>query len=369
LNFPPSVDDSQSYLNRTIQQMNNERTKIDVIMYRITNDGFTSASIAAVQRGVPVRVYTEQSEYRNSGRPWDAYNVDNLYINGIDLKFRNHDGLNHEKVVILYSEAMAIFGSSNWTGPSSNYQVEHNYFVSSKPWFFNWFVNQFETKWNTAAQTKAFVPLPPDPPSYQGPANGATGVSTNVTLQWEGGPFAPKFDIYFGTTPTPPLYSADQFIGAIDNGSTPEKFTINGLATNTTYYWRIVSKTLANQTATNNVQSFTTSSVQAPLPTPTLTSISPTAGTTAGGTNVTITGSNFVSGTTVTIGGSAATNVVFVSATTLTAKTPTHAFGTTNVVVKNPDNQTGTLANAYTFVSPSAPTVFFSILRESDFLW
>ena len=360
MNFPPSIDNSESYLNRTIQQMNNEHTKIDVIMYRITNDGFTSASIAAVQRGVPVRIYTEQNEYRNPSRPWDAYNVDNLYMNGVEIKFRQHDGLNHEKVVILYSKAMAIFGSSNWTGPSANYQAEHNYFVSSKPWFFDWFVNQFETKWNTSTQTKPFVPLPPDPPTYQGPANGATGVSTNVTLQWEGGPYAPKFDIYLGTTTNPPLYAADQFIGAIDNGSNPEKFSINGLATNTTYYWRIVSKTLANQTATSNVQSFTTSSVASQLPVPTLSSISPTAGATAGGTNITITGTNFVSGATVTIGGSPATNVAFINATTITAKTPTHTFGTVNVVVKNPDNQAGTLTNAYTFVSPSAPTVFLA---------
>ena len=45
---------------------------------------------------------------------------------------------------------------------------------------------------------------------------------------------------------------------------------------------------------------------------PTVTSISPTSGTTAGGTSVTITGTNFISGTTVTIGGSSCTSVVVV---------------------------------------------------------
>ncbi|HEY33294.1 MAG TPA: hypothetical protein G4O10_09370, partial [Dehalococcoidia bacterium] len=40
---------------------------------------------------------------------------------------------------------------------------------------------------------------------------------------------------------------------------------------------------------------------------PTVTSISPTSGPAAGGTSVTITGTNFVNGATVTIGGASAT--------------------------------------------------------------
>ena len=43
---------------------------------------------------------------------------------------------------------------------------------------------------------------------------------------------------------------------------------------------------------------------------PTVTSLSPNTGLTAGGTAVTITGKNFASPATVTIGGTAATNVV-----------------------------------------------------------
>jgi hypothetical protein len=71
---------------------------------------------------------------------------------------------------------------------------------------------------------------------------------------------------------------------------------------------------------------------------------------------VTITGTNFVSGATVTFGGVAATSVVFVSATQITAHTPAHAPGSVNVVVTNPDGQSGTLASGFTFVA-LAPTV------------
>src|SRR5256885_91161 len=49
---------------------------------------------------------------------------------------------------------------------------------------------------------------------------------------------------------------------------------------------------------------------QAPPPPPTVSTVSPTSGTTAGGTSVMITGTGFVSGAGVTFGGTAATGVV-----------------------------------------------------------
>src|SRR5216684_963955 len=90
---------------------------------------------------------------------------------------------------------------------------------------------------------------------------------------------------------------------------------------------------------------------------PTVTSVSPSSGAVAGGTAVTITGTNFVTGATVTFGGTGATNVVVVSATQITATTAAHAAGAVNVVVTNPDTQTGTLTNGFTYTSASAPTV------------
>src|SRR6185503_4614373 len=85
---------------------------------------------------------------------------------------------------------------------------------------------------------------------------------------------------------------------------------------------------------------------------PSVSGITPNSGPTAGGTSVTINGSNFVSGATVTIGGTAATNVSFVNSTSLTATTPAHAAGAVNVVVRNPDTQSGTLTNGFTYNAP-----------------
>ena len=86
------------------------------------------------------------------------------------------------------------------------------------------------------------------------------------------------------------------------------------------------------------------------VPAPGVTSCSPNSGPTPGGTSVTITGSNFLATpTSITFGGAAATNIVFNSATSVSCTTPAHAAGTVNVVVTNPDGQTGTGTNVFTF--------------------
>jgi hypothetical protein len=64
---------------------------------------------------------------------------------------------------------------------------------------------------------------------------------------------------------------------------------------------------------------------------------------------VTITGTNFATGATVTFGGTAATNVVVVSSTSITATTPAHAAGAVTVTVTNPGGQSGSLTNGYTY--------------------
>jgi hypothetical protein len=106
----------------------------------------------------------------------------------------------------------------------------------------------------------------------------------------------------------------------------------------------IVTNTDAQSGTLTNGYSYTN-------PAPTVTSISPISGTTAGGTAVTITGTGFLSGATVSLGGTAATGVTVVSATSITATTPAHAAGAVNVVVTNTDAQSGTLTNGYTYTT------------------
>ncbi len=104
--------------------------------------------------------------------------------------------------------------------------------------------------------------------------------------------------------------------------------------------------------AGNNItRVYTITATVSALP-PTVTNISPSSGPIAGGTAVTITGTNFVAGATVTIGGVAATNVTVVSATQITATTPPRAAGSVDVRVQNPDGQFGTRAGGFTYDPP-----------------
>jgi hypothetical protein len=93
----------------------------------------------------------------------------------------------------------------------------------------------------------------------------------------------------------------------------------------------------------------------ATAPGPVVTSASPSAGPTAGGTGLTITGTGFATGATVKIGGTAATSVTVVDATTITAVTPAHALGTVDVAVLNPGNQWYSLSGGYRYGSPPVP--------------
>jgi hypothetical protein len=102
------------------------------------------------------------------------------------------------------------------------------------------------------------------------------------------------------------------------------------------------------------------------LPPPTLSSISPTSGSTSGGTTVTLTGTNFASGATVTIGGVAATGVTVLGATSLRAVTGARAAGAADVVV-TVGTQSATLSRGFTYVvpGPNAPPVITSLVAQS----
>jgi hypothetical protein len=90
------------------------------------------------------------------------------------------------------------------------------------------------------------------------------------------------------------------------------------------------------------------SEIDAAFPAATVTSLSPVTGLAAGGTAVTIKGTNLSAATGVTFGGVAATAVTVVDDKTVTCTTPAHAAGAVDVVVTD-DSGTVTDAAAYTY--------------------
>jgi hypothetical protein len=95
---------------------------------------------------------------------------------------------------------------------------------------------------------------------------------------------------------------------------------------------------------------------------PSVTSVSPDSGSSNGGTEVTVYGSNFVDGygSGVTIGGNWISyyNIIYgTDGTWLRFNTPAHAAGAVDIIVRNPDAQEGTLSNGYTYVADLPPSV------------
>jgi fibronectin type 3 domain-containing protein len=90
---------------------------------------------------------------------------------------------------------------------------------------------------------------------------------------------------------------------------------------------------------------------------PTVTSVSANSGPAAGGTAVTITGTNFAAGAIVAFGGVAATNVVVVSGTQITVTTPAGNAGAATVTVTNPGAQSVSLVNGFTYAAATTPAI------------
>jgi hypothetical protein len=94
------------------------------------------------------------------------------------------------------------------------------------------------------------------------------------------------------------------------------------------------------------------------FPLATVTGVSPNTGPPAGGTAVTITATNFTSPATATFGGVAATNVIVVNSTTITARTPAHAVGPVDVVVTTFGTcSSAPLPNGFTYQVGAIPTI------------
>ncbi|TMC01708.1 MAG: hypothetical protein E6J35_10270, partial [Chloroflexi bacterium] len=113
----------------------------------------------------------------------------------------------------------------------------------------------------------------------------------------------------------------------------------------------------ASVTVTNpDAQSGTCTGCFTYVAAPTVTSVTPSSGASAGGTAVTLAGTGFVAGATVSFGGSALT-VSTISATSITGSTTAHAAGAVTVTVTNPDTQSGTCIVCFTYTAPPPPTV------------
>ncbi len=119
----------------------------------------------------------------------------------------------------------------------------------------------------TAVYTQDF---PPNKPSVSYPLNGATNVSTSVTLRWsdtDPNGQSLTYDLYFGTSQSPQLLVQD---------IKSSQYSLYNLNYSTTYYWYIVASDGKNTTQ-GNIWMFTTQSSPPPHPPTNLHKVSVTS--------------------------------------------------------------------------------------------
>src|SRR3989442_2329446 len=208
-----------------------------------------------------------------------------------------------------------------------------------------WYTTEYLTangtwNWHTRIGTFKFANCPATPaPTVTGvsPSSGPTAGGTAIAISGTG--FAAGATVTVGGTPATgvSVVSATQI-----NATTPAHAA--GVAD-------VVVTVGGQSSAINAADRFTYVA-----PPPTVSGVSPSSGTTLGGTAITITGTSFAAGATVTIGGTAASGVSVVSATQISATTPAHAAGVADVIVTvGGQSSAANPADQFTYVAPPPP--------------
>ena len=197
---------------------------------------------------------------------------------------------------------------------------------------------------NSAGQTdrlaNAFTYIQP-PPSFNSiaPIEGLIGGGTITVIIGQG--FQPGVKVFFGDTEASQVaYNSTTSLTVITPPH-PEA---------------LVDLRILNLDGQETTASAVFSFVNPTLPAPTIDSLSPTSGSIAGGTDLTLVGSGFQSGAQVRFGAVASPSVSVLSDTEIRARSPSQEAGVVDIQVINPDGQFATASTAYAYVIP-APTL------------
>jgi len=288
--------------NRLVQEINNENSRIDLVVYRLEVANITDAILAKFNAGVPVRLLVDRDQYTKITYPeyWLTHaNIDKLWAAGVPIRQNVHAGVTHMKTLVTSS--YATNASSNF-GP--NWQRDHDYFVpkATKPATYQAIADRVDAMWNDSSGFGPLVLTPPNAATLASPGANTTGVPTTASLVWNRAAWAVSYDVYVGTSQANMVLIANVPAQLVLNPPDTYSWTPpSPLLAGTTYFWKIVSRTnttalVPSMIATSDLQAFTTAGTVAPPaaptnPTPsnlaTGVSVTPTLGWSAGAAGTT----------------------------------------------------------------------------------
>ena len=125
----PYFSDRDRIADRTISAINHTRHTLDIAVYSITQPDLTAAIRAAWQRGVKVRIVTDE------GQSFDRHSeIGYLRSVGVPIRvsegFRGRRSLMHNKFAVFDGNQVET-GSYNWTTSATSYNFENAIFIAA----------------------------------------------------------------------------------------------------------------------------------------------------------------------------------------------------------------------------------------------
>ena len=124
----PYFSDRDRIADHLISSINHTQSSLDIAVYSITQGDIVAAIAAAQQRGVQVRVVSDEEQARGSHSE-TSY----LQSHGIPVRlskgFKGQRSLMHNKFAVFDAKRVET-GSFNWTTSANSYNYENAIFIS-----------------------------------------------------------------------------------------------------------------------------------------------------------------------------------------------------------------------------------------------
>lgn len=134
--FSPGEDCRRKLLDLCVAA----RTTLDISVFTISDDRLTQAVVNAHQRGVIVRIVTDDDKSQDEGS-----DVDYLIAQGIAVRMDISPNHMHHKFAVI-DQRVLVNGSFNWTRSASDYNQE-NILVTDEPVLVTAYIREFESLW------------------------------------------------------------------------------------------------------------------------------------------------------------------------------------------------------------------------------
>ncbi len=116
------------------------KKSIDICVFTISDDSLSEAIFKAHQRGIDVRIITDNDKSNDLGS-----DVDELTRKGVPVRMDRTDNHMHHKFAV-FDQTTLLNGSFNWTRSASRYNQE-NIVVSADVRVVERFCNEFDRLW------------------------------------------------------------------------------------------------------------------------------------------------------------------------------------------------------------------------------